>query len=556
MKTYAHAVELQAQGRLLEAEDAFVRVQSMRAIDYKERETAAALSALRPVTDMHRTEARLSADIEAARNVSDVPTLATAAEQWSQMKQTVAAQDEKTRSSFAQIEAEYGLEQRLSDAFAQVKKNLTAGLESWSANKNAGDGERLLAFLAQIPAAYYPDEKTKHAELNRLALKYGQARLNGALKGTALTEALSESDKLLQLYTGYRLDGSWIAGKVEPFIQNVLSSQLDKNDVKGFLGNVRLLQEHPAVVKPGSKTDAYVRSSVQKLLARARQLADSRKFQDAVDLYTLLGSYQNTDKEIQETEQRWMETEPARLLGKAAGEDRDFSYMVHVKGKWGAKAVAAGLAENKTLILARLMQDGTVSKTEIGVGKGVTVTSIQLTDSISSGASPMLLLEAASKSRKARYILYEAEPQELRMLLDIEADGYTAIRKGAVQFDSPAGEGPGSKALYEYRDGGLRKVQQTQQPQQQTAYKLVTVSDLPDVKAENVRFECDIVTVDGSNALGESDNRYVHLVGSGKTNWKRGSALITGMYAGTEEMKIGSQTVNVYRVQVLEANYP
>jgi len=565
MKAYAHAAELQAQGRQLEAEQAYMRVQSMRAFDYKERETAAALSALRPLTELYRTAAQISADIEAARNVGDVPTLVKAAEQWSRMKQAAAGQDEKTRSAFAQSEAEYKPDQRLPDAFAQVKKSLTTGLESWTAGKNAGDGDRMLAYLVQIPAAYYPDEKKKAAELNRLGQTYGQARLNAVLKGTSLAEALGESDKLLQLYAGYRLDSTWISGKVEPFIQNVLSGQLDKNDVKGFLGNVRLLQEHPAVVKTGSKTEAYVRTSVQRLLSRARQLADARKFQDAVELYTLLGSYQNTEKEVLETEQRWMETDPARLLGKAAGEDRDFSYMTSVKGKWGAKAVAAGLAENKTLILARLLQDGSVSKTEAEVGKGVTVTSILLNDSIGGNASPVLLLEAPSKNRKARYLVYEALPQELRLLLDLEANSYTLVRKGALQFNNPAGEGPGSKVMYEYRDGGLRQAQQTEQPPQQPqapqqpSYKLVTVADLPNSKAENVRFECNIVTVDGSNALGESDNRYVLLTGSGngaKANWKPGNALITGMYTGTEQMKIGSQTVNVYRVQVLEVHYP
>lgn len=64
-----------------------------------------------------------------------------------------------------------------------------------------------------------------------------------------------------------------------------------------------------------------------------------------------------------------------------------------------------------------------------------------------------MLIEAASKTRKVRYLAYEVNTPELFKVLDVEADKIDYDPTGAIIMDNPTGDGAGQKAVYEYRNG-------------------------------------------------------------------------------------------------------
>ncbi|MCU6790738.1 hypothetical protein OB236_01240 [Paenibacillus sp. WQ 127069] len=546
---YAKGVELQAAGNELEAQQAYSKAQQIRIIDYKETETAAALASLNPAAALKSWFTSLSTDLKAAENVNDITLLLKTYNTYQTKASEIAALDEASQKRFAEMSASEQMEERFNNAFAYAKQLLVKSLES-DISKKTFNGDNNIAYLLQLPAAYYKDENTKKLELNKLLERYDQARLDTSSKTKSIGEVLKEVAGIRKFYDTNHVEAAWLQPKLESYAQATLS-KLEKNDLKGFIAAALLFQTSSELGGPSSKINTYIQTTIRKQFERAEQLATTQKFADAVALYKVLNEYKDTNKEVSELDQRWLEADPQQLLRKAAGTELTFTNVISNKGQAGAKLTAVGVLDNKTLVLARLLADQKIEMSRTAIDQGITVKSIQWSDQIGKKKEiSSLLIEAASKTRKVRYLAYEVNTPELFKVLDVEADKIDYDPTGAIIMDNPTGDGAGQKAVYEYRNGRYAFVKTMADTKLGGAPLDIPLTEMISHKNEKIRFQGTITSVDDNHAMIQLNNGYVLLTGN--VRFKKGPTTITGIYTGSEEVKKTPAPVTEYRVTVLE----
>ncbi|UQZ83823.1 hypothetical protein SK3146_03030 [Paenibacillus konkukensis] len=524
---YEQAAKAQEAGHELEAEALFQRASANTAIRYKNEEIDAALNALRPVTELKRTLGSIAGQMHAATQVNDVPTLLQAYESFQQVQTEYASRSEADQKRLAEAEASYRVEEGLAQSFADVKTQLEQSLENGAADKSFDSGNAM-QYLLQIPAAYYKDEKTKKQQLNELFKAYDQKRLDALFQTKSFPEVVDETQRLRKFYTAGGVQAEWLLPQFETYAQNALASLLKKNDLTAFISYSKKYQGTKELTDGRPKLSSYIQASIKTQFTRAQQLAAAKKFAEAIDLYTVLNAYQDTSKEAADTEQRWLEADPAQLLRKATGAKADavFTNVQSAKGAWGAKLAAVGIAADGELVLARLAADQKLDYASAALGKQLAVQALKLSGPLGGGdQQPAVVIEAASKSRRARYVAVSYEPRsaELKTVLDVEADGFAPDRSrpGTLIVDNPTGEAAGRQAYYEFQGGQyvFAKVK--------SDVLDIALSELPKQKTGAIiRFQCQIASVDGNTAVVRLGNDVVLL--SGNVRFRTGPAVVTG----------------------------
>lgn len=543
MDLYAQASKEQAAGRELEAEALYQKARSNTMINYKNHEIDAALDVLRPATELKRGLIGIASDIKSAVQVNDVPTLLRAYDSFQSIKKDYSSQEETAQKRFADAEAEYQVEKQLTEAFTNVKDGLLKSLET-AVSKKSFDNDNAIAYLAQIPAVYYKDEKTKKQVLATRLKAYDQARIESVFQKKSFGEAVDEAARIRKFYTSNSIQAEWLTALIETNVQNSLAAVLKKNDITAFIENSQKVLNAKDLADSRAKLSTYVQNSLKGQFTRAEQLVTAKKFAEAIELYTVLNNYKDTSKEIRDTELRWLQSDPSQLLHKAIDANAKLTNVVSAKGLWGSQFAAAGIADNQSLVLARLMPDQKINQSAAAIDGKLSIKSMTLSDQFTTRGLPVVLVEAESKQRKARYIVYEAQSAELRKLLDIEADSLVQERPGLLTADNAAGETTGQKTAYEYKDG------QYVVAKMKTEAVEITLNDLPKLKIGSVvRFSCTIMSVDGDTAFVQLNNDYVLLTGSMKL--KPGPATITGTYVDKSRVSVGaSQTATAYKITV------
>ncbi|MFD0679171.1 MULTISPECIES: hypothetical protein [unclassified Paenibacillus] len=544
-KLYAEAATLQAAGNDLEAEETYTRAQNINSIKYKDSETAEALAALRPVTELKRYFGALEADLAAANEANDINLLLKSYESFQTKAAEMAAQDEAANKRFADMVAANKIEERFTEVFTGSKQKLIQSLEA-DISKKTFDSDNAIIYLQQLPAAFFTDEKTKKQQLNKLLERYDQARLDTLFKNKTYEEVLKDAVRIRKFYDSNGIEAAWLLPKLEAYAQSELAKLLTKNDLPGFISKARAYQAYKELGGSSSKVTAYVQTNIRKQFDRAEQLMASRKFTDAIALYNVLDKYQDTQKEVSNAEQLWLESDPLQLLRKTAGNEAKFTNVVSAKAAGGAKLLAAGILDNKAIVMARFLTDQKIETAQAELDKGLTIKSVQWSEQLGDGKpdTPSLLIEAASKNRKTRYIAYEVKSTQMRKILDIEADKMDIDRSGTIVFDNPTGDGAGRKAYYEYRDNKYVFAKTN------VDFIDIPLTELTNHKNEKVRFQVTITSVEDNKAIAQLSNGYITL--SGKFKFKTGPATITGTYTGLEEVRKPPSQLYEYKVTVTD----
>ncbi|MNI37088.1 hypothetical protein D3C73_911610 [compost metagenome] len=318
---------------------------------------------------------------------------------------------------------------------------------------------------------------------------------------------------------------------------------IQKNDIPAFIQAAQQYEGIKELAVTGSKVLTSIKTSYNKQLDQAKKLTNERKYEQAIELYTKLGAYQNTDKLIEDVELKWITNDPQRLLQKAFSE-ATYTSVIHGKNQLGASNYAAGITEGK-LVLVRMNTDKSFDTKVIPLDQGVEVKSIQISDYKSADALPILIVEAASKQRKGKYIAYELKSDAFVKWFDIEADSYQIEPTGIMIVENAVGEGAGRQAYYQLKNGEYAFV--GLKPE----YIDISAADLSKYKNVQVRFLCSIVeVVNDHTAIAMVRDEYIVL--SGTLPFRKGNATVIGTWVGNEDIKLGTQTVPAYTVKVTE----
>jgi hypothetical protein len=508
-------------------------------LQYNDADTRQALINLKPVTEIKSQLNSMSEQINSAHKADDSKALLALHTSYQAMKKDAPVKGDSYSAVFQDMAAKLSMEQQLNEAFSSSIEQLDKALQA-EIKKKAFTDDTVAAYL-QIPAVYFGDEAARTTAVQGKLEAYDTARFDALMKESKLKDVLNEGIRLQKFYAQYGISAKWIVPKIEKYAQDQMSAAVQKNDLKSFIEYAKEYEATKELAVSGSKVLAFIQSTVNGQLAGAKQLVNERKYDKAIELYTQLGGYRNTAKQIQEVELAWSTSDPLHILQKAI-PDQAFTSVINGKDQFGAMIYAAGITSGN-LVLVSMQSDMSVDKKEAFIDKNLKSAVIKVTKTPQ--GVPLLVVEAASTSRKSRFIAFEVQPSGLKRWFDLEADGYEWEGSGVMIVDNAAGEGAGQKSFYERRNGeytfaGIKP-----------DYIDISLADLHKYKNVKVRFNCTVLAAEGGNAVVMYNGTYILL--SGGPTLHPGDALVTGTWVSNEEVKKGTQSFSAYKINVASA---
>lgn len=537
------------------AEQAYKAAAANRSISYKEGAVSTALADLEPVTELNLLLGDMSVKARHAGGSTMLKDLTEVHQAFEQLRHQTEAPDGAYYSSisrlggeqspaalFAELEENHKTKAQLADGFARLRSSLSKQMEDEMA---AGTfSEDAISALMQIPSDYWPAEPPRSASMEAMLLPYEEARLSHVLKNQGFSSLLQEGQRLSGLYRDWGLSQEWLTPMFEKLAETALGSLLQNGSLLNFMQTAKEAESSRALAS-SSAAMKMIRSTYSNELKKAEQLVKAESYKEALELYHALAAYKNTAALIESTEMKWILTKPERLLERTAA-GIVFTTVITGSNQFGGTVYAVG-ATNRLIELSRLNPDHTVTGLDGDIGAPAEIRSIQVIPALRD--LPVLLVEAVSSSRNARYIGFEADKLELRKLFDFEADKFEAVRLGSDQSDSllvtnDTGEGVGQEAYYRYKNAaytfdGIKP-----------DFVEIALEDLEKYLDRKVRFTCTVHSIGEQKALVAFNGGYLLLTGA---KLQEGPATITGTWSGMEKLMVDNQPVLAMKVQVAEA---
>lgn len=528
------------------AEQAYKAAAGNRSIAYREEDVVQGVAALQPVSELNSLLAGLAERAKRAGSSGDMDGLLAVYQEYTELKgqldQPASAFSaalarlggkQSPASLFADWSRTHQVEKRFDAAFARVKQSALAQMEKELQEQAYSDSA--FSVLSLIPDEYWGGGE-KNAQLQSLLKPYDEARLEAIGRSRGAAALLQEGQRLMKLYAGWGLPENWLMPKMEQLAQGALQASLNSGNLPDFLAVAKQMEATKALTS-SSPTLELIRSTYSRQLEAAGQLVEKGQYQEAIDLYSQLGSYRDTLELIGETRVKWALAQPEQLLEQAA-PGASFLSITTGSNEFGAVVYAVGISD-ASVVLAGLDKEHSLFKLEEPLEEPVQPRSIQPIPPLRD--LPVLLVEADSSSRKARYIAYEAGEGQLRKLFDFEADGYEAAGEDTLIVTNDAEQGADRESYYKYADGiyAFDSIRQD--------FLEIDLNDIVDYPDIRVRFACTILTAEDETAIAAHQGGYVLLSGA---RLRPGAAVITGTWSRTDKVMQGGQTVDAILLEV------
>lgn len=544
IELYQQAEKNRQSDRLISAEEQFRAASEITALRYKDDETQVALDALKPITGIKAMLNSIKTEADEASDKEDVTMLLSIYQDYVKKTAEYAEKDNFTKKIYSEATKYYSLDTVFKDALEDFRKKDMKSLQN-AINKKTFSEENSLSNLLQIHNIYDHHDAKLIGDGSTLVEEFGKGKLDSIFKDKGLDESLKGASSLLTLFKSNGVKSEWLTVKVDEFVKAGLKQASDQADLTDFAAKVKVFQSSKEWASSPSTVPDYIKSIVQSLLTKAAQLNDSGKHDDSIALYRQLAAVTDTSGQIQNIEFKILESDPGKLLKKAA-PDRNFNVIGTFKGGGDALASVIG-TDGDQIGLARLMTNGNVSYSAGTLGGGIQVKSARLAPELSAQGQQALLIEAAPRTRQHHYIAYAIAEDGLRKTLNVDADRINVEGSGVLLIDNIPGDGENQQSYYEYKGGKytFTKIKPD--------YIEIALDDLSNYRNVKVRFSCKILTADGNNAVVALNDQYV-LLTSTSTSLKPGNAVVTGKWTSTSEIKKGALSITAYNFQVTAIN--
>jgi len=532
VQDYRQAAHYLEQNDVVQAYGYYLKARNNRWMQYKEKETEAAIDKLKPVEEIQN---KLLGILD---NNGENNNPAKSYDDYQKLAGTAAARGGQFEKIFNELSKQYRIDAHFTNAYSTYKKTLEQQLQA-ETKKAAFSDKTVIAYLL-IPELYFGGAAEKETALRAAFEPYDQGRLAAKADGSGIEALLAEGARLLDFYKQEGINADWVYPGVEDYTLSYLKKLEDKGDLSVFFRNAKAIEGSKLIAARGKAIRSYIQSVYSGQVKQAKQLVSESKYEEAIAAYTLLGDYKDVSKELQNIEIRWNTQEPERILAKAS-PGVSFDYVISGKNQFGAIVYAIGAADGQ-LVLARMLPDLSIDKREAQLGEGFQVREIRLEENLSPSGRLVLLAEGQSSTRQGRYAAYEISDSALINLFDFEADGFRIDKPGTLIVTNDVNEGAGQEALYTYENG------QYQFSGIKPDYTEIQLTDLLQYSGQKVRFTCDIFTTDGDRSVVLFNEEYIILTGA--PGLQPGKATITGTWVGNDVVSRDGEEITAYRVEV------
>lgn len=521
---------------LVEAEDWYRKAQSNRSIRYKEELISSRLEQLAPISAMKRELEDIAHQASNADSEHDFELLMSSYAKLQQVRSSYMTPEGPYSDYYRQVSLSYGITQNFTSYFKNFRSMFLKQLDR-NLSKGNYDDESFKWNLLRMPAHLFGTEQKWLDELNTAFQKYDETKLTRMVATGHIESMLSNASSMLTKYKANNLEAPWITSKVEDLIETLLKSDWNNEDYTAYALHSRQFTTFASSVHPNSEVLSYAKRGIDELIRNAKKSVANGNYQEAIDLYTAIGHYQDTKAEISATELAWTFAEPVRLL-PIPTDGSSYTHVVSGRDNFGSKLYVVATDQNNQLYFARMSAEESV---QILSNHDLTpqeqIRTITIDPNLSTVRNPVIVAEVASEARNALFTAFEVrEDNSITLLYSIEADSLTVQPDGTLHVVNPIGEGAGQTAIF-VRSGDR--------------YQFASIKqDIIDITADSVnlypdtlvRFTCKILSIGTGEALAIGNNSVLLLRGDipiGTAN-----ATVTGRFKQYTEQYIDEQYID------------
>lgn len=311
-------------------------------------------------------------------------------------------------------------------------------------------------------------------------------------------------------------------------MESLLKKDWDNEDYAAFALHSRQFETFASSANPRSKVLTYAKDGIAKLLRTAKKSARSGNYQEAIDLYTAIGNYQDTKADIRAAELAWTAAEPVRLL-PVPGDGEGYKHVAGGVKNFGSNVYVAATDASNQLFFARMNSEESVQTlSNRDLSTHAEIRSLRIDPVLSTSGTPVVLIEADSAARESLYTAFEVLEDRIQLMFSIEADDLIVQYDDTLHVVNPHGEGEGETAIY-VRHGDNFEFTGVKQ-----SYVDIAADSVSQYPGTLVRFTCTITSPGIGETLAFGENKYLLL--QGDFTFYEGEATITGRFTDYKEM--------------------
>ncbi|MGZ7443989.1 hypothetical protein [Paenibacillus sp. TH7-28] len=530
------AERLFQERQLVEAEDWYQKAQVNRSIRYKEELISSRLKELAPITAMKNDLGNIADQASRADHERDFELLMKAYTKLQQVRSRYMTPEGPNSGYYRQVSEHYGIPQNFTGYFQKFKTLFLQQMEQNLAGASYDD-ESFKRNLLRIPGGLFGTEQEWLDELLTAFQKYDETKLTRMAAKGLVKSMLSDASSMLAEYQSNNLEAPWIISNADHLMETLLQSDWANDDYAAFAMHARQYATFANSADPESKVLSLTKSRIDELMQRAGKNAANGDYQEAIDLYTAIGHYQDTQAEIKAVELAWTLAEPVRMLpSPAAGSG--YVHIVSGRDRFGSKVYVAATDQNNKLYFGRMNAEESVQILSNQVlSAQEQIRTIAFDPNLSTDSNPVIAIEAASEARNARYSAFEVRESSITLLYSIEGDSLTIQPDGTLHVVNPVGEGEGQTAIF-VRSGDI--------------YQFAGImQDILDISADSViqypnslvRFTCTIIRSEAGEALCMGSNSLILLRGDFSLSADEAKVTVTGRFKQYAEQTVDEQLI-------------
>ncbi|MEH7250771.1 hypothetical protein V7111_01385 [Neobacillus niacini] len=467
---YREAMKLFESGELIAAEKQFQLARKNPFVTDHNQEMDQILSILTPIKEEMEEIDEQGQDYFEENQLAE---LVQTYERWQENAIKWLAGTAIQQDMYGEMLVKTKLEKDFHDYFSKSKTSLAASL------KDPADEESVYQDFMLIPADYYGGDSAKVNEVEALFIQYYSLKMQPLFSNENTSSIVEEGSRQLKMLSTFSMDTEWLKNSLDSNLLRVLTKAMNKEDYAAFAEQATSVKKLPSLMAE-SKVIAFIETSQNNLLTKAKNLRDKNKFEEALSIYQGLMPLEDTSMQIADAEWEWDKFEPIRVL-KRQYPGKEFPQTINGRNIFGAESVVAAISNEGILYIGKLKGQEPMAISETKLVNAPVIEKLVFQNDLSE--NPVILIEAKSQQRAHRYLAFEIRNNFIENILDIEANNLAIEAPGQLLLDNPVGKGEAEFAYYERGIDGVYRFSKIK-----VDYIDISVKEILNYQGMKVRF--------------------------------------------------------------------
>ena len=491
IQTYKDAMELYESGKLVAAEEKFRAAKLNVFVTDHNKDIHLILSILTPIREVMEEIDEKAADYY---EENDLDGLVSRYDRWQESQKKWVSGTSVQRDMYGEMLALTHLDKDMKGYFTTIKKT---NLDKLVKNTVSGisEEEGIYLLLNKIPAEYFGrGSSAKSKSIETAFEKYYSTKINKVIENGSVSAIVDEGVRQFTALRELSLDSSWLEKTLDSNLLEIVRGAINKKDYAAYAESATTIKKLEGNMN-GADVFSYIEKSTSDILAKAENLTEANKYEDAIKIYEVLKPLKDTTELIASANLAWDKYEPIRVL-KRLYTGKEFPNFVNARNKWGADSAVAAISKDGGIYFGKLSGEKAMVVTEGSIDGALAINKLVFQSSLSSSDTPVLYIDAKSSERKHHYLAYEVSEGSMVKILDVEADKLTVEGNYVLVVDNPVGQGEGEIAYFEPDGNGEYQFSKIK-----VDYVDILVEDITNYYGEKVRLTAFADTLQKGGAL-------------------------------------------------------